>query len=328
MFDMRRREFITLLGGAAAAWPLAARAQQMPVVGFLSIASAASFAHLVAGFRRGLLEAGFVEGRNVVVEYRWAEGSYDRLPALAADLVLRQVAVIVTSGGDNPSFAAKAATATIPIVFNIGSDPVKIGLVASLARPGGNATGVNIFTAELSEKRFGLLNDTIPAASSIAVLVNPNFPPAIANARAAEAVARGMGKDVVIFNAGRESEIDAAFARMAQLRPDALLVAADPFFNSRREQIVALAAGHAIPAIYEWREFTEAGGLMSYGTSLVEAYRLQGIYTGRILKGAKPVDLPVIQASKFELVINAETARMLGLEVPPTLLASADEVIE
>jgi putative ABC transport system substrate-binding protein len=328
MFDMRRREFITGLAGAAAAWPLAARAQQMPVVGFLSIASAASFAHLVAGFRRGLLEAGFVEGRNVVVEYRWAEGSYDRLPALAADLVLRQVAVIVTSGGDNPSFAAKAATATIPIVFNIGSDPVKIGLVASLARPGGNATGVNIFTAELSEKRFGLLNDTIPAASSIAVLVNPNFPPAIANAREAEAVARGMGKDVVIFNAGRESEIDAAFARMAQLRPDALLVAADPFFNSRREQIVALAAGHAIPAIYEWREFTEAGGLMSYGTSLVEAYRLQGIYTGRILKGEKPADLPVVQLSKFELVINLKTAKTLGLAIPPGVLAIADEVIE
>jgi putative tryptophan/tyrosine transport system substrate-binding protein len=328
MFDMRRREFITGLAGAAAAWPLAARAQQMPVVGFLSIASAASFAHLVAGFRRGLLEAGFVEGRNVVVEYRWAEGSYDRLPALAADLVLRQVAVIVTSGGDNPSFAAKAATATIPIVFNIGSDPVKIGLVASLARPGGNATGVNIFTAELSEKRFGLLNDTIPAASSIAVLVNPNFPPAIANAREAEAVARGMGKDVVIFNAGRESEIDAAFARMAQLRPDALLVAADPFFNSRREQIVALAAGHAIPAIYEWREFTEAGGLMSYGTSLVEAYRLQGIYTGRILKGEKPADLPVVQLSKFELVINLKIAKTLGLAIPPGVLAIADEVIE
>jgi ABC-type uncharacterized transport system substrate-binding protein len=325
---MKRREFISLIGGAAAAWPLAARAQQVPVVGFLSIASAAPFAHLVTGFRRGLHEAGFVESRNVAVEYLWAEGRYDRLPALAADLVRRQVAVIVTSGGENPSIAAKAATTTIPIVFNIGSDPVKIGLVASLARPGGNATGVNIFTAELSEKRIGLLHDTIPAAASVAVLVNPNFAPAVANAQEAEAAARRVGKDVVIFNAGSQSEIDTAFAQMAQPRPGALLVAADPFFNSRREQIVALAERHAIPAMYEWREFAEAGGLMSYGTSLVEAYRLQGIYTGRILKGEKPADLPVVQLSKFELVINLKTAKALRLAIPPGVLAIADEVIE
>jgi putative tryptophan/tyrosine transport system substrate-binding protein len=327
MLDIRRRQFITLLFGAAA-WPLAARAQQVPMVGFLSIASAAPFAHLVTGFRRGLHEAGFVESRNVAVEYLWAEGRYDRLPALAADLVRRQVAVIVTSGGENPSIAAKAATTTIPIVFNVGSDPVKIGLVASLARPGGNATGVNIFTAELSEKRIGLLHDTIPAAASVAVLVNPNFAPAVANAQEAEAAARRVGKDVVIFNAGSQSEIDTAFAQMAQPRPGALLVAADPFFNSRREQIVALAERYAIPAMYEWREFAEAGGLMSYGTSLVEAYRLQGIYTGRILKGEKPADLPVVQLSKFELVINLKTAKALRLAIPPGVLAIADEVIE
>jgi putative ABC transport system substrate-binding protein len=326
---MERREVFTLLGGAAAAWPLAARAQQtLPVVGFLSTSSPAPFAHLVASFRRGLQETGFIEGRNVTIDYRWAEGRYDRLPTLAADLVRRQVAVIVTSGGENPSVAAKAATATIPIVFNVGSDPVKIGLVASLARPGGNSTGVNIFTVELSEKRLGLLHDTIPAALSVAVLVNPNFAPAVANAREAEAAARRVGKDVVVLDAGNESEIDAAFARMAQGRLGALLVAADPFFNSRREQIVALAARYAIPAIYEWREFAQAGGLMSYGTSLIEAYRLQGVYAGRILKGEKPADLPVVQLSKFELVINLNTAKALGLAIPPGVLAITDEVIE
>ena len=326
---MTRRELIAFLGGAAAL-PLAARAQQptMLVVGFLSSASPAPFAHLVAGFRRGLQDAGFVEDRNVVVEYRWAEGHYDRLPELAADLVHRQVAVIVTSGGDNPSLAAKAATTTIPIVFNVGSDPVKVGLVASLARPGGNATGVNIFTSELAEKRFGLLNDAIPAAASFAVLANPNFPPAMADAREIEAAGRRAGKDVAIFHAGSEGEIDSAFARMAQSRPGALLLAGDPFFNGRREQIVALAARHAIPAIYEWREYAEAGGLMSYGTNLVEAYLLQGVYAGRILKGEKPMDLPVVQLSKFDLVINLKIAKALGLTIPPGVLAIADEVIE
>jgi putative tryptophan/tyrosine transport system substrate-binding protein len=327
---VRRREFITLLAGTTTAWPMMASAQQpaMPVIGFLSIASPASFAHLVASFRRGLEEVGFVDGRNVAVEYRWAEGQYDRLPALAADLVRRKVDVIVTSGGDNPSVVARAATTTIPIVFNIGSDPVEAGLVASLARPGGNATGVNIFTVELSEKRFGLLNDAIPAAASIGVLVNPNFTPALANARQAEDAANRVGKKVFIFNAASESEIYAAFTRMSQQQIGALLVAADPFFNSRREQIVALAERHKMPAIYEWREFAQSGGLMSYGTDLAEAYRLQGVYAGRILKGDRPADLPVVQLSKFQLVINLKTARSLHLVIPPGILAIADEVIE
>jgi putative ABC transport system substrate-binding protein len=326
---MRRREFITLLGGAAA-WPLTARAQQpaMPVVGFLGPASAGPSAHLVAGFRLGLQETGFVEGHNAAIEYRWAEGQYDRVPALAADLVRRQVAVIVTVGGETSAVAAKAATTTIPIVFNIGGDPVKLGLVASLARPGGNATGVNIFTTELAEKRLGLLRDVVPAATTIAVLSNPSFAPAVVNARESEAAARAIGKELVIFNASSDAEIETAFAKIALARPGALLVGADPFFNSRRGLIVALAARHAIPAIYEWREFAEAGGLISYGTSLVEAYRQQGIYAGRILKGEKSANLPVVQLSKFELVINLNTAKALGLAIPPGVLAIADEVIE
>jgi ABC-type uncharacterized transport system substrate-binding protein len=326
---MRRREFITLLGGAAA-WPLRARAQQpgMPTVGFLSIGAPLPFAHLVTGARRGLQEAGFVEGRDVAIEYRWAEWQYDRLPALAADLVRRKVAVIVTSGGDDPALAVKAATASIPIVFNVGDDPVKIGLVASLARPGGNATGVNIFTVELVEKRLGLLLDVVPAASLVAVLSNPSFAPAAANARVAELTLRRLGKDVITIHARNESEIDAAFAQMAQGRPRALLVGSDPFFNGRREQITALAARYRIPAVYEWREFAEAGGLMSYGTNLVEAYRLQGVYAGRIIKGEKPADLPVVQLSKFELVINLKSAKALNLDLAASVLARADEVIE
>ena len=326
---MRRRAFISLLGGAAT-WPLVAHAQQpgMPVVGFLGTASAGPFAHLVASLRRGLQETGFVEGRNVAIEYRWAEGQYDRVPALAADLVRRQVAVIVTVGGEPSVAAAKAATATIPIVFNTGTDPVKLGLVASLARPGGNLTGVNIFTTELTEKRLGLLRDLVPAAPTIAVLLNPNFPAAAANVREAEAAARAIGKQVVIFNASSDAEIETAFANIVQAQCRALLVGADPFFNSRRALIVALVARHAIPAIYEWREFAEAGGLISYGTSLVEAYRQQGIYAGRILKGEKPADLPIVQLSKFELIINLNTALALGLAIPPGVLAIADEVIE
>jgi putative tryptophan/tyrosine transport system substrate-binding protein len=330
-FDqIKRREFITLVGGAAAAWPLAARAQQpaMPVVGFLGTASAGPFAHLVASLRRGLQETGFVEGRNVAIEYRWAEGQYDRVPALAADLVRRQVAVIVTVGGEPSAAAAKAATATIPIVFNVGTDPVKLGLVTSLARPGGNATGVNIFTTELVEKRLGLLHDLVPAATTVAVLSNPNFAAAVANVRESEAAARAIGKEVVIFNASSDAEIETAFVNIVQARPGALLVLADPFFNSRRGLIVALTARHAIPTIYEWREFAEAGGLVSYGTSLVEAYRQLGIYAGRILKGEKPADLPIVQLSKFELIINLNTARALGLAIPPGVLAIADEVIE
>jgi putative ABC transport system substrate-binding protein len=328
MLDVRRREFIVLLGGAAVARPVAARAQQVPVVGFLATTSPAPFAHLVAGFRRGLQEAGFLEGRNVAIEYRWAEGRYDQVPALAADLVQRQVAVIVTTGGETSAVAAKAATKTIPIVFNTGTDPVRLGLVTSLARPGGNATGVNIFTTELAEKRLGLLHDLIPAASTIAVLLNPNFAPAVVNLQESEVAARAAGRTVVAFHASRDDEIETAFARIIQMRPGALLVGSDPFFNSRREQIVALAARHAIPAIYEWREFAQAGGLMSYGTSLIEAYRQQGVYAGRILKGEKPADLPVVQLSKFELIINLITAKTLGLTFPPGLLAIADEVIE
>jgi putative tryptophan/tyrosine transport system substrate-binding protein len=310
------------------AWPLAVHAQQVPVVGFLATTSPAPFAHLVAGFRRGLQEAGFLEGRNVAIEYRWAEGRYDQVPALAADLVQRQVAVIVTTGGETSAVAAKAATKTIPIVFNTGTDPVRLGLVTSLARPGGNATGVNIFTTELAEKRLGLLHDLIPAASTIAVLLNPNFAPAVVNLQESEVAARAAGRTVVAFHASRDDEIETAFARIVQMRPGALLVGSDPFFNSRREQIVALAARHAIPAIYEWREFAQAGGLMSYGTSLIEAYRQQGVYAGRILKGEKPADLPVVQLSKFELIINLITAKTLGLTFPPGLLAISDEVIE
>jgi putative ABC transport system substrate-binding protein len=324
-----RRDFITLLGGAAT-WPVAAPAQQpaIPVVGFLGTASAGPFAHLVAGFRRGLQETGFVEGRNVAIEYRWAEGQYDRVPALAADLVRRQVAVIVTVGGETSAAAAKAATPTIPIVFNVGGDPVKLGLVTSLARPGGNATGVNIFTTELVEKRLGLLHDLVPAATTLAVLSNPNFGAAVGNIRESEAAARAIGKEVVIFNASSDNEIETAFVNIVQARPGALLVLADPFFNSRRGLIVALTARHAIPAIYEWREYAEAGGLISYGTSLVEAYRQQGIYVGRILKGERPADLPIVQLSKFELIINLNAARALGLAIPPGVLAIADEVIE
>jgi putative tryptophan/tyrosine transport system substrate-binding protein len=327
---MRRREFIALLGGGVAGWPLAGRAQQqaMPVVGFLSTALAGPSAHLVAGFRRGLQEAGFVEGRNAAVEYRWAGGQYERLPALAADLVRHQVAVIVTVGGESSAAAAKAATATIPIVFNAGSDPVKLGLVASLARPGGNATGVNIFTTELVEKRLSLLRDLVPAVTSVAVLLNPNFASAVVNARESEAAARTIGRTVTIFNASSDAEIETAFAKIVQARSGALLVSADPFFTSRRGLIVALASRHAIPAIYEWREFAEAGGLISYGTNLVEGYRQQGIYAGRILKGEKPSDLPVVQLSKFELVINLNAARGLGLVIPSGVLAIADDVIE
>jgi putative ABC transport system substrate-binding protein len=327
---LRRREFITLVGGAAAAWPVVARAQQpaMPVIGFLGTASASPFAHLIAGFRQGLKETGYVEGQNVAIDFRWAEGQYDRVPALAADLVRRQVAVIVAVGGETSAFAAKAATTTIPIVFNVAGDPVKVGLVASLSRPGGNATGVNTFTTELAAKRLGLLHELIPTALLIAVLVNPNFSPAAANAREVEVAARVTGQKILLLKADSESGIDAAFATIGQMRPGALLVAADPFFNSRRDQIVALAARHTIPAVYEWREFAAAGGLMSYGTNLVDAYRQQGIYAGRILKGEKPADLPVMQLTKFELVINLKTAKALGIKISDNLLSLADEVID
>jgi len=327
---MRRREFIRLLGDAALAGPLAARAQQaMPVIGFLHPASPEGLANRLRGFRQGLKEPGYVEGENVVIEYRWAENQIDRLPALAADLVRRQVAVITTTAGIATALVAKAATTTIPIVFSVAEDPVRLGLVASLARPGGNLTGINVFIVELAAKRLELLRELVPAATRVAVLVNPtNAANTETTLRDVEAAARALGLQIQVLNASTSREIDAAFATLVRERPDALFVGPDAFFTSRRVQLVHLATRHAVPATYALRDYVEAGGLMSYGTNIADAFRYVGVYTGRILKGAKPADLPVVQSSKFELVINAETARMLGLTVPPMLFARADEVIE
>ena len=329
---MRRREFITLLGGAAAAWPLAARAQQpaMPVNGFLNPTSPETVVERsLRAFRLGLKEAGFVEGENVAIEYRWAEGQYNRLPALAAQLVERQVAVIAVTGGTPSALAAKAATTTIPIVFAVADDPVQLGLVANLARPGCNATGINFFVGELVAKRLELLRQLLPAATRVAVLVNPAFATLTEiTLRDVDTAARAMGLQIQVLNADTSREIDAAFEIIGREQPDALIVGPGPFFNSRRVQMVQLAARYAVPAIHTTRLEAEAGGLMSYGPSLTDAYRQVGAYTGRILKGAKPEDLPVVQSSKFELVINAQTARILRLTVPPSLLALADEVIE
>jgi putative tryptophan/tyrosine transport system substrate-binding protein len=327
---MKRRKFITLLGGAAAAWPLAARAQQpaVPVIGFLNPASPDAFADRLRAFRQGLKDTGYVEGENVAIVYRWAEDQLDRLPALAADLVRRQVAVIATVTA-NSTFAAKAATTSIPIIFSLAEDPVRLGLIASIARPGGNATGINILTGELVAKRLELMRELVPGAARVVVLVNPaNATSTETTVRDVELAARTIGLQIQVLNASTSREIDAAFAALARERPDALLVATDTLFTTRRVQMSLQAMRHAIPATYSAREAVEAGGLMSYGSNLTDALRQAGAYTGRILKGAKPADLPVVQASKFELVINAQTARMLGLTVPPTLLSIADEVIE
>jgi putative ABC transport system substrate-binding protein len=326
---MIRREFITLLGGAAV-WPLAARAEAaMPVVGFLNPTSSEANTDRLRAFRQGLKDTGYVEGENVAIEYRFAENQIDRLPALAAELVRRKVAVIVTIGGATPALEAKAATTTIPILFIVAEDPVRLGLVASLARPGGNLTGINFLTAELVAKRLELLRELVPVATRVAVLVNPaNAMTTETTLRDVEPAARAMGLQIRVLNASTNHEINAVFAGFVRERPDALFVGGDASFTHRRVQLALLATLHKVPAIYASREHIEAGGLMSYGTNFPDTYRQVGVYVGRILKGVKPADLPVVQSSRFELVINAETAKMLDLTVPPTLLARADEVIE
>jgi len=326
-----RRQFIAALAGTAAAWPLVARAQQhsLPVVAFINGGSVNGSARDVAAFRKGLNETGYVEDQSVTVEYHWLEGQYDRLPALMADLVRRQVAVIATPGGTQVAPAAKAATATIPIVFGVGQDPVQLGLVASLARPGGNVTGINFFAREVAAKRLRLLHDLVPKAVHVAVLVNPAIASiAEPTLREVQQAAPALGLQIQILNATTIGEIDAAFATFARERPDALFVAPDAFFAGRRMQFVTLTARDRIPAAYANREDVAGGGLMSYGTDLADMYRQVGVYTGQILKGAKPADLPVLQSTKFEFVINLQTARALGIEVPPAVLSIADEVIE
>jgi putative ABC transport system substrate-binding protein len=327
MPGMRRRDVVALLGSAAATWPMAALAQQaaMPVIGFLSATVAND--RNISVFRQGLAEVGYVEGRNFAIEYRWAEGRYDRLPAMAAELVRRQVAVLVASPTP-PAVAAKAATATVPIVFGVTDDPVKLGLVANLARPGANATGVYFFLSDLAVKQLGLLGELVPAATRVGLLINPDNANAEAVTREMAAAASTLGVQIEVIRVSDSAAIDAAFPTLVRNKTGALVVGADPFFFSRRAQLATLATRHAIPAVYTVREFPEAGGLMSYGTSLAEVFRQIGLYTGRILKGAKPNDLPVVQSTKFDFVINLTTAKALGLGVPPTMLARADEVIE
>jgi putative ABC transport system substrate-binding protein len=329
---MRRRDFIALLGAALAPpalSPYAAIAQQrLPVIGFLNTQSPEPFEAYAAAFRQGVKEAGFTEGQNVNVEYRWARGRYDELPALAADLANRRVSVIVTSGGEPAALAAKAAAPSMPIVFLVGGDPVRMGLVASFNRPGGNITGATQLTLMLDAKRLGLLRELLPKSATIAVMYNPEFPGAEARKSEVVEAARRMEQAVDMVGASTEAAIDEAFAELARRRREAVLIAGDPFFNSRRNRIIGLAARHSIPAIYEWRDFSLAGGLMSYGTILSDLYRQAGVYAGRILKGEKPADLPVLQPTKFELVLNLKTAKALGLVFPPGVLAIADEVIE
>jgi len=326
---MKRREFITLVGGAAATWPFAVRAQQpaMPVIGFLNGASPDGYAPYVAAFRQGLKEAGYVDGQNATIEYRWAEGHYDRLPTLAADLIQRKVTVIAATTSP-AARAAKMATSTVPIVFTTGDDPIKLGLVASLNRPGGNVTGVSNLIVELGSKQLGLLRELAPRTTAIAVLMNPNFPGTERQSRDVETAARVLGLQLIVLTASTEREMETAFATMAQKGGVALLVGVDPFFLERRDHVVALAARHAIPAIYPVREFAVAGGLMSYGSDFADSYRQAGIYAGRIVRGEKPADLPVQRSTKFEFVINFKTAKALGLAVPNSMQLLADEVIE
>jgi putative ABC transport system substrate-binding protein len=328
MSDMRRREFITLLGGAAATWPLAARAQQqpVPVIGFLNTRAPEQDAHLLAAFRQGLTETGYVEGRNVTIEYRWAEGHNDRLPALAADLVRRQVTVIAANS--QATVVAKAATSTIPIVFITGADPIQVGFVTSLNRPGGTLTGVTSLDTELGRKRLQLLHELLPQAGTMAALVNPTFPGSDVQTRDLQAAASALGLQLHIVHASTERDINTVFANLIRLQAGGLVIGNDPFFNSWSEQLGALALRHRMPAIYEFRAFVEAGGLMSYGGSITDLYRLFGVYNGRILKGEKPADLPVQQATKVELIINLKTAKALGLTIPLPIIGRADEVIE
>jgi putative ABC transport system substrate-binding protein len=326
---MKRREFITLLGGAAAAWPLAVRAQQpTPVIGFMSGRSPEDSSHLVAAFRHGLSESGFVEGQNVAIEFRWARGDYNRLPALTAELVAHRVAVLVGVGGDNSAVAAKQATSTIPIVFGMGGDPIQAGLVDSFNRPGGNATGYTLLTNQLEPKRVGLLHELVPNVPLIGALLNPNFLPAAHQLQDIEGAARALDLRLFVARANNDTELEAAFVSLAQQRVGAVLVTANPYFDTRRDQIIALAAQNRLPAFYQFREFAVSGGLISYGPRITDGYQQAGMYVGRILKGAAPAGLPVLQPTKFELVINLKTANALGLVVPNSMQLLADEVIE
>ena len=327
---MKRREFITLLGGAAATWPLAARAQQqaMPLIGWMSGRSPEDSSHLLAAFREGLRETGFVEGESIAIEYRWARGRYEQLPAMAADLVSRRIAVLVGIGGDPSALAAKQATSTIPIVFGMGGDPIAAGLVTSFNRPGGNATGFTLLTNLMEPKRIGVLHELVPGIPVLGALVNPNFPPAARQLQEIEAATSTINQKLFVAKASNDTELNAAFEALLQQRIGALLVAADPYFDTRRDRIISFAAENKLPAIYQFREFAVAGGLVSYGPRITDSYRLGGIYVGRILRGAKPGDLPVLQPTKFDLVLNMRTANALGLAVPNAMQLLADEVIE